>query len=420
MRADCAVFFISERINDLTIKSIYGYTSHHGKARRASPVRRLAKRDGSPSLSKRKYPQARQTKPCMGIAMVDGSYQYGWNAWSEPGISNSRARYRYDTPTGQKSRRGAPSSVESRESYTLFRDYNPRVRGKAFRPELLPHFKTLNSATLSLHTRQTPFTCIWTNSPLRHRNTRSTAIRAAENGGRTWLGMRRPLSQSDVEDLQHCEEMGLLFRRQSRNWGRASGKESGSGKACAFAGANIPAIGSARRTRPHNGFTRSADWAKNWRDFGVTLERCRFPFRRNSRRTGLLSGSDRHAENQRQPQDSSDAGFSRGRAQTSKRETFIRGAVNFSNSQWHPVQRYQPATSELETGRKETRDALAQLAHSASDSRHALATFGSYAQGSASTVGSLENVHNPRNLHNLYSIRTAEGSRKSFGFGDQW
>src|ERR1035437_2398865 len=169
----------------------------------------------------------------MGIAMMDGSYKYGWNAWTEPGIGNSRARCEHDSSTGKESRRGAPSPVKSRKSDAVFRDYYPRVRGQIFRPELFPHLETLYSTTLSLHTLQTPFTCFWRFSSLRHRDAGPAAICAAENGERFGLGMRRPLSQPDVEDLRHSQEMGILCRGQSRNWGRASGKESGSGEACA-------------------------------------------------------------------------------------------------------------------------------------------------------------------------------------------
>ena len=39
---------------------------------------------------------------------------------------------------------------------------------------------------------------------------------------------------------------------------------------------------------------------------------------------------------------------------------------------------------------------------------------------STSAVGSLEDVHDPRNLHNLDSRSATQGRRKSFGFGDQW
>ena len=103
----------------------------------------------------------------------------------------------------------------------------------------------------------------------------------------------------------------------------------------------------------------------------LRLERCRFQLQRNSRRAGLLSGSDRHAENQGQPPYSSHAGASPGRAQASEREIRIGRAFSFSYPQWHPVQRHQPAPSSFEAGRTQARDALAQLAHSAPNSRHA-------------------------------------------------
>jgi hypothetical protein len=43
-----------------------------------------------------------------------------------------------------------------------------------------------------------------------------------------------------------------------------------------------PLFGCARIARQHNGFSRSADRAKNWRDLGSALEGCGFPLRRDS------------------------------------------------------------------------------------------------------------------------------------------
>lgn len=109
-------------------------------------------------------------------------------------------------------------------------------------------------------------------------------------------------SQPDVKDLRDRQEMGVLCRRQSRHRGRAAGKESGSGKAYSSPRTNPLTTGCARRARPHDGFSRSADRLKSGRDIGFALEGCRFSLRRDSRRTGLLSRSDRHTKNQGQPQ----------------------------------------------------------------------------------------------------------------------
>src|SRR6266496_6405209 len=70
--------------------SLNGYTCQRGKARRASPVRRLAKRNGSPTLPERKYSQTRQTKCNLGVAMVDGLHSMGRSARAKTGVDNSR------------------------------------------------------------------------------------------------------------------------------------------------------------------------------------------------------------------------------------------------------------------------------------------------------------------------------------------
>src|SRR6266849_799984 len=312
----------------------------------------------------------------MGAAVVGRLYKPGWKDRAETRIFNSRVRCGHDSTAGLKSSRRAASPVKSRKGDTVFRDFIPGVLGQVFRPELLSDTKAFHTATLSPHTRKTPFTCFWRFSSLRHRDARTAAVCTAENGRWPGLGMRRSLSQPHVEDLRNRQEMGILCRRQSRNRGRASGKESSSGKARAFARANTSAFGCARRARPHDGFTRSADRVENWRDVGFALERCRFQLRRNSSRAGLLPGSDRHTQDQRQPPYASDAEITPGRAKASWQEIRIGRASGFSNPQWHPVQRHQPATQVPETGRTEARNALAQLAHSTQNSRHAFTARG--------------------------------------------
>src|SRR5579872_6205003 len=152
----------------------------------------------------------------MGAAVVDRLYKPGWQNRAETRIGHSRACSEHDSAAGAQGCRRASSPVESRKGNTLLRDFLPGVRGQVFCPEFLPHVEALDPATLSPHTRQTPFTCFWTLSPLRHRNARFAAVRAAENGERFGMGMRRPLPQPDVEDLRDRQEMGLLCRRQSR------------------------------------------------------------------------------------------------------------------------------------------------------------------------------------------------------------
>src|ERR1700735_4128964 len=106
----------------------------------------------------------------MGTAMVDRLYKPGWQNRTETRVRYSCARSEHDATASVKSRRRASSSVKSREGNTLLRDFVPGVRGQVFCPELLSHPETLNPATLSPHTQQTPFTCFWRISPLRHRN----------------------------------------------------------------------------------------------------------------------------------------------------------------------------------------------------------------------------------------------------------
>jgi len=157
-------------------------------------------------------------------------YKPGWQNRTETRVRYSRARNEHDSTASVKSRRRASSPVKFREGDTLLRDFVPGVRGQVFCPELLPLPETLYPATLSPHTRKTSFTCFWRFSSLRHRDVRSAAVCTAENGRWLGLGMRRPLSEPDVEDLHHSQEMGILCRRQSRKWGSIFRKRKLSGK----------------------------------------------------------------------------------------------------------------------------------------------------------------------------------------------
>ena len=175
-----------------------------------------------------------------------------------------------------------------------------------------------------------------------------------------------------------------------------------------------------RRARAHDGFSRSADRAEigeilglRWRDVDfnsgeIRVEQACYrgligtPKTKNSRR--ILPMPDSLKDELKHLREKASIGRASG----------------FSDPQWHPVQRYQPAASTFEAGWQETGDALAQLAHAAPNSRHAFSASGRNAQRSTSAVRSLEDVNHPRNLHDLDSASAAQGSRKSFGFGDQW
>src|SRR5438132_8990808 len=86
---------------------INAYTCQRGKARRASPVRRLAKRNGSPTLSERKYSYTRQTKCGLGVAVVGGLHSIGRKARAETGVDNSRCGRQHDPSASTKSGRRA-------------------------------------------------------------------------------------------------------------------------------------------------------------------------------------------------------------------------------------------------------------------------------------------------------------------------
>ncbi len=108
-----------------------------------------------------------------------------------------------------------------------------------------------------------------------------------------------------------------------------------------------------------------------------------------------VTGSNRRAKDQRQrrtlpmPEPLTDV-LKRLREKSASGE----GLVS-SHSQWHPFSDTKLLHKHLKPVRTEARDALAQLAHFVSNSRHALTTRGSHAQIGSGTVGSFEDVHYP-------------------------
>ena len=80
------------------------------------------------------------------------------------------------------------------------------------------------------------------------------------------------------------------------------------------------------------------------------------------------------------------------------------------------TQRFQLAPSFSETSRQETWNALAQLAHFAANSHHALSGGGRIVARCASAAGTFEDVHHPRNLHSADPRTAADHSRKTFSF----
>src|SRR5207302_7584052 len=130
-----------------TLTCVYAYASQRGKARRASPVRRLAKRNGSPTLPERKYSQTRQTRSSLGVAVVGRFDKRGWNARTQTGIGYSRFRHEHESAASTKSCRRASPSAESREDHALFFDLSSRGRGTVFHPDFLSHIEALHTAT---------------------------------------------------------------------------------------------------------------------------------------------------------------------------------------------------------------------------------------------------------------------------------
>src|SRR5580765_6650325 len=116
----------------------YGYTSHRGNTRRASPDRRLA-RNGSSSFSEGIVTQTRKEKSSVGVAMVGGRYQPGWDAWAQAGIHDSWLRLRVDAQAGVEACARALAPTQSRGNLFALRCHVWGFYRTSFRSHFSPH-----------------------------------------------------------------------------------------------------------------------------------------------------------------------------------------------------------------------------------------------------------------------------------------
>ena len=204
------------------------YTSHHGKARRASSERRLARNNGSPTLSKRKHTQTRQAQTSMGVAVVGRLHPRRRQNRATTAIGRAWLRVGNDATASEEISREPLESSESRQTAPAVHAPIRRLCGPVLRAAVLPNAQSIYSTALSPNTQHSPYTCIWRVSASRNWNRRPTAVCVAENEKRPVMGIRESFPQFNVEGLRISEEVELPLRRESRSWRFTSGEGSGS------------------------------------------------------------------------------------------------------------------------------------------------------------------------------------------------
>ena len=174
--------------------------------------------------------------------------------------------------------------VTPQSTMRLQTSWNGTLSRCSFRPSSHP------PGTLPPNAKRTPLTCLWGLSPLRDRDHRPATICVAENGKRSGMGIRQPLSQSDVEGLRDGKKMELLLWEQSREWGFTSRENRSSGKTRTAAGTDSTPVGPTERAGPHDGALGHPDRNANRRDLGFAPKGREFLFWPDLDRTSLLSG----------------------------------------------------------------------------------------------------------------------------------
>ena len=84
-----------------------------------------------------------------------------------------------------------------------------------FRAERASHVEAIHAQTVSLHAQLSPQTCIWSETSLRHLDSRYSNFCAEQVRLRFGMGSLQPSSQFDVEGFCQRKEVGTLCRGQS-------------------------------------------------------------------------------------------------------------------------------------------------------------------------------------------------------------
>src|ERR1019366_2092464 len=190
------------------------YTARHGKARRASPVRRLA-RYGSSTLSERQYSQTRQTKPGMGATVVGRFRKTRRHDWTQAGICHSRLRLRHGAQASQKRGRDKATSSECGPGGTVFHFDLAGICGSVLCPSGLSHPEALDAQALSFNPRPAPSSCIRQVSAVRREDGRGAAVCIAKVRQRIGLGDVQSPAQLAVEVVCQRPEVGTCCGDES-------------------------------------------------------------------------------------------------------------------------------------------------------------------------------------------------------------
>src|SRR6202050_2724357 len=343
-----------------------GYTSHHGKARRASLQRRLSKRYGSPTLSEGKYPQTRQAQSSMGVAVVGRLHQGKRQYRTTATVSRSCARFRGDAPRSPETSRDSFGSAQSEPIAAAIHAGVRRLRRPLFRASFLSNTQTFHATALPPNSNDAPFACFWKLPASRNRNARPATVYFAEAGGRFGMGIRQSSAQSCFQGFRAGDEMELLCRRESGKWCFAARESSGSPETRPYPRTDSASPRTAEGTGSNDGALRNSYGDESWGNFGVAPQRHQLCGRPNPDRADELSRLVRLAQNQKQQTFSSHSQSTRSSARSYVWTLRANRGRDFgiSNLPRHTAQRYESFAPAFEAGRRQSRSALAQLAHS--------------------------------------------------------
>ena len=158
--------------------------------------------------------------------MVGRLHNARWHDRTQAGISHPRLCFRNVHQAGSQGSREETECGERRQGSAVFHAEPAGICRTVLHSFGLPHPETLDAEALSFNSRPASAACLRPNSALRHRTVEVQRFILQKFDERVGLGNMQSPSQSVVENLRQCKEVGTLLRERIQPWSGTPRKTS--------------------------------------------------------------------------------------------------------------------------------------------------------------------------------------------------
>lgn len=356
----------------------------------------------------------------MGASVVGRLPYTGWPNRSQTGIHDSRIRRRSVAQASAKTCFGTLASSKSRQADAYGNGNFCGLYREVFRPQCSAYIETIHTQTVSIDTQLSPQTCIRSQASMRYLYPRNPNLCTEQVRFRFGMGSLQSSPQSDVEGLCQCEKVGTLRRRQSRNWGRSTGKGSGPRTNSSYTGTKQASVACSVGTGSNDGPNRNCCRSKGRGDSRLALARRGLSQSVDSDSTSRLSGHDWIAEDQRQQTHPTLTRIALSGPQESLRRLRTAGRPGIPYPHRNAIQRLEPPRPPSQTGWQGCWSALGGLAYPPTDPRNSALANWSFSQGRSGATRARTHVHDYGHLYPTNSKPSTRRRRENGSIGDEW